>query len=123
MAMTAHIVYDAIDHDYPATTSKKAINLIREDFGFDGLLMTDDLSMKALSGSFEDRTKASLAAGCDIILHCNGEMEEMDAIANAAGSFSAEAARRADAALACRHTPDPFDKDWAVSRLKELGAL
>ncbi len=79
-AMTAHIVYEAIDAEEVATFSEPCINLIRQELGFKGILMTDDLSMKALSGDFETRTRKALNAGCDLILHCNGEMEEMQAI-------------------------------------------
>jgi len=81
-AMTAHVVYTAIDARAPATTSAKVIGeIIRGLIGFEGLLISDDLSMKALGGSFGDRTKACLEAGCDVVLHCNGQMEEMAAIA------------------------------------------
>lgn len=82
-AMTAHIVYSAIDADNCATQSKKVIDIIRNEIGFKGLIMTDDLSMKALKGTFADRTKRSLEAGCDLILHCNGDMKEMKEIAAA----------------------------------------
>ena len=75
--MTAHIIYTAIDPDNCATMSKKVIDIIRNEIGFKGLIMTDDLSMKALSGSFTERAQKSLAAGCDLILHCNGVMAEM----------------------------------------------
>lgn len=81
-AMTAHITYTAID-DRPATLSPKTIQVIRDEIGFKGLLLTDDLSMKALGGTFEERTADSLKAGCDIVLHCNGEPHEMEAIAKA----------------------------------------
>lgn len=81
-AMTAHITYTAID-DKPATLSAKTIQIIRSEIGFSGLLLTDDLSMKALAGTFEERTENSLKAGCDIVLHCNGEPDEMEAIAKA----------------------------------------
>ena len=78
MAMTAHVVYSAIDPNNPATTSGKVIEeIIRGEIGFDGLLMSDDTSMKALSGDFPSKAAAILAAGCDIVLHCNGVMEEM----------------------------------------------
>ncbi len=76
-AMTAHILYSAIDKENCATTSKKAINLIRQEIGFKNILMSDDVSMKALKGSFFDKTKSILDAGCDIVLHCNGNMKEM----------------------------------------------
>jgi len=94
-AMTAHIVYSAIDPDAPATTSAKVIGkLIRGDFGFDGVLASDDLSMEALSGDYATRAAASLAAGCDLVLHCNGKRDEMTAVAEGAGPLSGDAARR-----------------------------
>lgn len=109
MAMTAHIVYPALDETGPATTSKTMIDIIRNSIGFDGLLMTDDLSMKALEGSFADKTNASLDAGCDIVLHCNGVMEEMDQIAQTLPSLSGKTLLRAEKAESCRRTPDYFD--------------
>jgi beta-N-acetylhexosaminidase len=111
LAMTAHVVYSAIDEHAPCTTSARVIqDVIRRDIGFDGLLMSDDLSMKALQGSFADRTRQSLAAGCDVVLHCNGDMAEMEAIAKALPPLSAEASRRAASALArIRHQREPVD--------------
>lgn len=82
-AMTAHIIYSAIDADKPATLSPKVIKLIREYIGFKGILISDDLSMKALKGSFEDRTKQALDAGCDLVLHCNGDINEMQKVLEA----------------------------------------
>lgn len=79
-AMTAHVLYSAIDSKKCATISAKMIKLIREEIGFKNILMSDDLSMKALGGDFKDRTKAALGAGCDLILHCNGNMQEMQEI-------------------------------------------
>lgn len=80
--MTAHLVYEAIDPDHPATLSARVIReVIRGEIGFDGLLLTDDLSMKALRGNFTDLTRRSLVAGCDIVLHCNGDMSEMRQVA------------------------------------------
>ncbi|MEO3385582.1 beta-N-acetylhexosaminidase [Mesorhizobium sp. CAU 1741] len=100
MAMTAHVVYTAIDPDRPATTSHDAIEqVIRGELGFDGLLMSDDVSMKALSGDFSDRTHAILAAGCDVVLHCNGVMDEMRAVAERAPALTGRALARAHAAL------------------------
>ncbi|ALL13880.1 beta-N-acetylhexosaminidase [Caulobacter henricii] len=100
MAMTAHVVYSAIDRKRPATTSKKAIKkIIRESLGFDGLLMSDDLSMKALSGDFRQRAKDSLVAGCDVVLHCNGDMDEMKAVMSGVGGLSKEARRRSQAVM------------------------
>lgn len=111
MAMTAHVIYAAIDAKRPATTSRRVIRrVVREAIGFDGLLMSDDLSMKALAGGFRERTEAALAAGCDLVLHCNGEMAEMKAVAAGAGSLKARAKQRAQAALARRpRSPEPFD--------------
>ena len=77
LAMSAHILYSSIDAKFPATISKKAINLIRNEIGFKNILMSDDISMKALKGQVDERSQAALEAGCDLILHCNGQMEEM----------------------------------------------
>ncbi|MEM9421226.1 MAG: beta-N-acetylhexosaminidase [Pseudomonadota bacterium] len=100
LGMTAHIVYDALD-EAPATLSSSVIeDVIRRKIGFDGLLMTDDLSMKALQGSFTDRAEASLKAGCDLVLHCNGEMKEMTAVAAGTGALTAKAEARSERALA-----------------------
>ncbi|MAM62424.1 beta-N-acetylhexosaminidase [Maritimibacter sp. UBA3975] len=109
LAMTAHVVFVDIDAEAPATTSPRMINIIRDRIGFGGLLMTDDISMKALSGSLEDRCRDSLQAGCDLILHCNGEMDEMRAVADATGRLAGKAAERAEAALGWRQDPDPID--------------
>ena len=104
MAMTAHVVYTAIDADAPVTVSAKAIDgTIRGFIGFDGLLMSDDLSMQALSGTLEERTRASLAAGCDLALHCNGKMEEMTTVAMASPPLEGPGA----AALRSRARPAP----------------
>ncbi len=120
MAMTAHITYTAIDPDTCATLSPKAISTIRNDIGFDGLLMTDDLSMKALGGTFEERTERALSAGCDIILHCNGERAEMDPILANTPKLTGHSAARASAALDQRFTPEPFDRTAAEAELKSL---
>jgi beta-N-acetylhexosaminidase len=96
MAMTAHVIYSAIDPDQPATTSPVVIrDYIRGEIGFDGLLMSDDLSMKALSGDFAARAAASLAAGCDVVLHCNGLMDEMTPVAASVPVLSGQALERA----------------------------
>ena len=100
MAMTAHVVYTAIDPERPATTSPKAINeIIRKELQFDGLLMSDDVSMKALSGDFAERTEAIFAAGCDVVLHCNGIMDEMKAVASRTPVLAGDALRRARSAV------------------------
>lgn len=121
MAMTAHVVYTAIDKDAPATTSRRVIrSVIRRRIGFDGLLMSDDLSMKALSGDFGERTQAAILAGCDVVLHCNGDLAEMRAVAEAAPDLRGTARRRADAALKRRPTlPEPLDVEAARARLGE----
>jgi len=118
--MTAHIVFDAIDPDNPVTTSELGISLIRKDIGFDGFLMTDDISMEALSGDLAERTTASLRAGCDAVLHCNGDLEEMEAIAAVCGSLSGQAAARAAKALARRRSPDPVDVVGLVAELEGM---
>lgn len=120
MGMTAHIVFDAIDPTAPATTSAAMISLIRQDIGFDGLLMTDDISMQALSGDVAARSAAALAAGCDLVLHCNGHGDEMARVATAAGPLSAGGQRRAAEALAQRKKPDPVD---IPSLKRDLAAL
>jgi beta-N-acetylhexosaminidase len=118
MAMTAHVVYTAIDRNRPATTSKKVIRkIIRESIGFDGLLMSDDLSMKALSGDFRQRAKDSLSAGCDVVLHCNGDMAEMKAVMSGVGRLGKEARRRAQAVMGrLVKVPEPFDVAEARAR-------
>ena len=124
--MTAHVVYSAIDPAAPATTSAKVVSdIVRGEIGFDGLLISDDTSMKALSGDFPDKAAAILAAGCDIVLHCNGVMEEMRGIVSKTGPLtgkSLESARaRADLHQGARHgrrrptsatSSRPISKRW-----------
>ncbi len=101
IAMTAHVVYTALDPEAPATLSKTIVSeIIRNKIGFNGLLLTDDLSMKALSGDFRSRAERALAAGCDVVLHCNGEASEARAVAEGAAPLAGDALRRAEAALA-----------------------
>jgi len=109
IAMTAHIVFAAHDADYPATQSPAMIRVIRDSIGFNGLLLTDDLNMQALAGTLAERAARSLAAGCDIALHCKGDLAEMQAVAAAAGTMRADTLIRAQAALAARRAPDPVD--------------
>jgi len=110
LAMTAHVVFTAIDPIAPATISATIVrDVIRDSIGFKGLLMTDDISMGALSGSIAERTRAAIAAGCDMVLHCNGEMSEMLAVAAEAPPLAGEAARRAAAALAMKSPAAPID--------------
>jgi beta-N-acetylhexosaminidase len=114
LGMTAHVVFSAIDPDAPATTSVTMVReVIRGFIGFRGLLMSDDVSMKALSGTIEERSCAAFAAGCDVVLHCNGDLGEMAAVAGAAPMLTGEAGERAEAALAQRKAPETFDVDAA----------
>ena len=123
LAMTAHVVYAAVDSQRPATTSPTVIDrVIRGAIGFGGLLMSDDLSMQALSGDLTQRAELSLAAGCDVVLHCNGKMDEMRAVAAGTGSLDGRAAERARAALArIPRAPDAIDV--AAARLELESAL
>ncbi len=121
LGMTAHVVFTAIDPAQPATTSATMIGeVIRGFIGFDGLLMGDDVSMGALSGSIAERSRASLAAGCDVVLHCNGKMDEMRAVASVAPELSGDAMRRADTALAVRKSPAGIDLAAARSEFAAM---
>jgi beta-N-acetylhexosaminidase len=119
MGMTAHVVYTAIDPIAPATTSVTLVRgVIRDWLGFRGLLMSDDISMGALSGSIEARSRAAIAADCDVVLHCNGDLAEMQAVAAAVPTLTGAAAQRADAALARRrrtagHGLNAAREEWA----------
>lgn len=119
MGMTAHLVYSAID-DLPATISPRMMALIREQIGFGGLIMTDDISMKALSGSLAELSEQSIAAGCDVVLLCNATLEERAQVAEAAGRMGEAAQARAEAALATRRAPAPLDIDAAEAELARL---
>ena len=120
LGMSAHIVYEDIDPSGPATTSAVMTVLIRDQIGFGGLLMTDDLSMQALEGDVRQRTRASLVAGMDMILHCNGEVSEMDIIADQAGLFTDLAQKRADMALKRRKSADNVDISALEAELEGL---
>jgi beta-N-acetylhexosaminidase len=110
MAMSAHVVFTAVDPHRPATASPIVVHeIMRGEIGFDGLLMSDDVSMKALAGPFDKRAAAIIEAGLDIVLHCNGELEEARAVASAAPRLSSSSLRRAKAALAAIAAPEPFD--------------
>lgn len=117
-AMTAHVVYSAIDADRPATTSPTVIgDVIRREMAFDGLLMSDDLSMKALAGSMASRTRSAIAAGCDVVLHCNGDLAEMIEAASAVPTLADKALVRFAAALAITRQREPFDQTAALLSL------
>ena len=119
MAMTAHLVFTAYD-DLPATQSPVMIDVIRSQIGFSGLLMTDDLNMQALSGDIATRTAAAMAAGCDIALHCKGDLAEMQQVAKAAGNMHDATRRRADAALAWRKPSAKVDISTLEAELAGL---
>jgi beta-N-acetylhexosaminidase len=122
LAMTAHVVFRAFDPVAPATLSLSIVrDVIRDSIGITGLLMSDDISMGALSGSISERTNAAIAAGCDVVLHCNGIMPEMRAVAAAAPVLAGEAARRAAAALATKRPPAPID--LAAARAEFCGLM
>ena len=119
LAMTGHVVYTAIDAERPATMSPIVLrDIVRGEIGFDGLLMTDDLSMKALSGPFRERAEHAVRAGCDVVLHCNGELDEMRAVAEGVPRLDGVPARRAAAALARSGSPDVFDVAAARTRFE-----
>ena len=121
MAMTAHVVFSALDPAQPATTSATMIEqVIRGVIGFQGLLMSDDVSMNALAGSIAQRTQAIVTAGCDMVLHCNGKLDEMCAVARETPLLTGKALERAKRALASRQAPQPFDRGAARAELDEL---
>lgn len=121
LGMTAHVVFTACDPVLPVTTSATMIReVIRGFIGFDGLLMTDDISMGALSGLIGERSRAAIAAGCDVVLHCNGRLDEMQAVAAQAPELAGEAERRAAAALAGRRKPSALDLAAARREFADL---
>ena len=120
IGMTAHVVFEAYDSDAPATTSKTMIDIIRSKLGFSGLLMTDDISMEALKGSPQARSAAALKAGCDLALHCNGDLGEMRDIADALGRMSKQAAIRAEEALKLRDAATEIDIPATEAELEAL---
>jgi beta-N-acetylhexosaminidase len=121
MAMTAHVVFSALDPALPATTSATIIEqVIRGVIGFRGLLMSDDLSMNALAGSLAERTRAVFASGCDMVLHCNGKIDEMRDVAGVTPELAGKALERASRALASRKAPQAFDRQKARAELDAL---
>ena len=121
MAMTAHVVFSALDPAQPATTSATIIReVIRGAIGFQGLLMSDDVSMNALAGSIAGRTRAIFTAGCDMALHCNGKLDEMHEVAAETPELSGTALERARRALASRKPPQAFDRLAARAELDAL---
>jgi len=123
-AMTAHVVYRAIDPDRPATTSKKVIaDIIRGEIGFTGLLMSDDVGMKALSGPFDARAAAALDAGCDLVLHCDGNMADMEAVARGTGPLGSNGLKALEATSTFRRKPRATITSVAASTFMVLDAL
>lgn len=121
LAMTAHVVFAAIDPENPATLSKDVIHdVVRGHIGFDGLLLSDDLSMKALSGSFAEKTRKLFAAGVDIALHCSGNLDEAEMVATHAPMLAGTALARAVAAMACLRPAEAFDP---VDAARQLDAM
>lgn len=119
LGMSAHLVFEKIDPQ-PATISPIMIDLIRNDIGFGGLLMTDDISMEALSGTVAERGAAALAAGCDLVLHCNGKLAEMQDLLARVGTLSDAAQRRAESALSQRPKAQTVDIDALQAEFEAL---
>ena len=124
-AMTAHVVYAALDPERPATISPTVIGqVVRGAIGFDGLLFSDDLSMKALPGSFREKAAGLFAAGVDVALHCSGDRGEAEEVAAASPVLAGAARMRVDRALAAmRDGMAPFDAAAAARRLGDVMAL
>ena len=121
MAMTAHVVYVAVDSNAPATTSAAVLSeVVRGLIGFDGLLISDDLCMRALTGTPGERASAAIAAGCDVVLHCNGDLDEMREVARASPPLSAAARVRLARAQAMLGPAEPLDRAAAERRLANL---
>lgn len=109
LGMTSHVVYDALDPGFPATESAVVLRYLRETLGFSGLLMTDDIGMNALRGTMAERSAKAVAAGCDLVLHCSGDLDEMHAVVDAAGRLQGAALARGDLALKARRYPGNID--------------
>lgn len=120
LAMSAHIVFTAFDSSRPATVSPSMIRLIRDEIGFAGALMTDDLSMQALAGTLTTRATEALAAGCDLVLHCNGDMAQMEELCAVCPPLSQASLARCDHALAQRHAPCSADHAALADEYRSL---
>jgi beta-N-acetylhexosaminidase len=121
LAMTAHIVYTAIDGGAAITVSAAGIaDIIRGRIGFGGILISDDLCMEALGGSHAERGRAAMAAGCDLVLHCNGVFGDMTAVAEALDPMDETAWRRVRPVFGRTSTPEPIDAPVLEARLAEL---
>lgn len=123
IAMTAHVVYTALDPEQPATTSRIVLDMVRDELGYQGLIVSDDLSMKALKGDLEQRAKRALKAGCDVVLHCNGDMAEMEAVLAGSKPLKGKRRKRAEAALGRRvRLAEPLDVMEGRARFDRLMA-
>ncbi len=120
LGMSAHVVIEALDPDRPATLSPAVLAHLRQALGFDGLLMTDDIGMNALGGPMGQRAAQALAAGCDVVLHCSGDLAEMEAVAEATPALAGAAQARAARALAARKAPRPIDFAAAQAEFDRL---
>ncbi len=121
LAMTAHILFPAVDPDRPATTSPRVVReILRGEIGFEGLIVSDDVTMQALSGSDSERARAAISAGCDLVLHCTPDLRQMQAIAEGCGTVTDAALRRLNRARSLLHPPEPIA---VPDLLDELAAL
>jgi beta-N-acetylhexosaminidase len=124
LAMTAHVVLTALGEDAPASVSALIMSeVIRKRIGFDGLVMSDDLDMAALSGTPAERAGDVITAGCDVALHCSGKFEDMVRVAAAVPDLSGKALARFEAALGGLKTPEPFDEEQALVMLEKVQAV
>lgn len=119
LAMTAHVLLPFCDERHPATLSPAIMRLIRDQLGLTGLIMSDDIGMKALKGTFAGRTRAVIDGGCDVVLHCSGNLSEMTDVAGASPPLEGRAAARFESARAALHGPEPFDKAEALALVTE----
>jgi beta-N-acetylhexosaminidase len=122
LGMTGHMVFSDID-DLPTTLSPKMISIIRNDIGFEGLLMSDDINMKALKDPLPVIVQKARAAGVDIALHCNGELVQMEQVAEAAGVLDKQGKARAKRALAARKAPQKLDIEALEAQLRGLSSI
>jgi beta-N-acetylhexosaminidase len=119
LGMTGHLLIEAVDGEHPATLSSRVIaEVIRGRIGFQGVLITDDLSMKALTGPVQARAAAAIAAGCDIALHCNGKLPEMEAIAEVVPAISDGVTKRLSVQSSA--APEPSDTASLIRRLEQI---
>ena len=121
LAMTAHIIFSEIDENNPVTLSRRVIEkVVRGYIGYDGLLISDDLSMRALSGGIKERTWEALDAGCDLVLHCNGKMDEMISVVAGAENMTDKACERWSRATQLLPTAGDFNVQDTLSQLNDL---